>query len=86
MILNTQRLNTIGTDFSEKVIGLRDVYDNLDWEDDVYTSFGCFIDDMQNSMNTIKEGIENANSVALKISDIDIDALEAKLSVICGED
>lgn len=85
MEFNTQPLNDVQAGLIAGKTKLHDVYDGLDWADEVYSSFEQFVDDMGGSADKIIEALQNAGSVVAGLSDINVNEIEQEFASICSE-
>lgn len=80
MNINTSHCRNAASAARESVSKLREVYEGLDWKDEVYESFEAFVDDMESVARDIETYATEAADIADSLADIDLDAIETRFS------
>lgn len=80
MDINTSHCRNAATAAEESSSKLREVYEGLDWRDEVYESFEAFVDDVEKASKRIADLAVQAADIADSLADIDVGAIEARFS------
>ena len=70
MDINTSHCRNAATAAEESSSKLREVYEGLDWRDEVYESFEAFVDDVEKASKRIADLAVQAADIADSLADI----------------